>query len=133
MATGTLQTDMGAIDVSIEAGEDLTAAQYHGVIRDAAHGLLMLADSNEKCLGILQNAPDEGEVGQVRISGVSLAKINNGAGVTFGNLLTPTATGDLEICDAAGEEYIAKALGAYADDDLAEVLVMHGEVNASDA
>lgn len=133
MATGSLLTDMGAIDVSIEAGEDLSGKQYYAVKRDATTEKATLSGANNKSLGFLQNKPESGETAQVRISGVSLALINESGGVTFGKFLTPTSTGDVEICDAAGEEYIAKALGAYSDNDMAEVLVVHGEVEATDA
>jgi hypothetical protein len=124
---------MGAVDVSLEAGEDLSSKQYFAVTRDGTTGKAEVSGANAKSLGILQNKPTSGDIALVRVSGVSNALINETAGVTFGKFLTPTATGDLEICDAAGEEYIAKALGAYADNDIAEVLVTHGEVEASDA
>lgn len=129
-----LLTQAGALDVTLLANASLTTKQYYAVKRDATTGLVALAGANEKCLGILQNKPAEGELAQVRVAGVSLAKLTEGGTISFGKFLTPTANGDLEICDAAGEEYIGKLLthGA-ATGDLTEVLVIHGEVEATDA
>lgn len=134
MATGSFQTEEGKIDISKEAGADLSAKQYYAVKRDASTGKIVLAGANEKALGILQNAPESGETAQVRIQGVSLAKLEEGGTLLFGKFLTPTTNGTLEVCDAAGEEFIAKLLiHDAATGDLAEVLVIHGEVEATDA
>lgn len=133
MATGAFITDAGAIDISLEAGEDLSAKQYFAVTRDATTGKAEIPGANAKCLGILQNKPASGEIATIRVQGVSNAKIDEAGTILFGKFLTPTAAGELEICDAAGEEYIAKLLTLAADNDLAEVLVVHGEVEATDA
>lgn len=134
MATGSFLTDMGAIDVSLAANADLSAKQYYAVKRDATTGLAALSGANEKSLGILQNKPTAGDTARVRIQGVSNAELEEAGTILFGKFLTPTANGTLEICDAAGEEFIAKLLtvGA-ATGDICEVLVIHGEVEATDA
>ena len=131
MATGRFLTDMGAIDVSLEASGDLSAIQYYAVKLDA-NFRAVVAGANEKTLGILQNIPAAlGEAARVRIQGVSLAKVSEA--VSLGKFLTPTSAGELEVCDAANEEYLARALGTFTTDDLAEVLLAFGEVTASDA
>lgn len=134
MATGSFLTDQGCIDLSLEAGEDLSGKQYYAVKRDATTGKAVLAGANEKCLGILQNKPTAGQTAQVRTAGISNALIDEGGTILFGKFLTPTSAGKLEICDGAGEEFIAKLLTVgTVTADLCEVLVIHGEVEATDA
>lgn len=131
MATGSFLTDMGAIDLSLEASGDLSAIQYYAVKLDA-NERAVVSGANEKSLGILQNKPAAlGETARVRISGVSLGKVSEG--VSLGKYLTPTSAGKLEVCDAAGEDFLARALRTFVTDDLAEVQLIFGEVEASDA
>lgn len=131
----SLLTQAGAIDVSLPVDADLSTKQYYAVKRDATTGNVVIASANSKNLGILQNKPSAaGDVAQVRVQGVSLAKITEAGSIVFGNFLTSISGGALEICDAAGEEFIAKLISnGTATGDLAEVLVIHGEVEASDA
>jgi len=133
MADITLVTNAGAIDLSRPCNTDLSSKQYYAVKHDTSEEVV-ISGANNKSLGILQNAPNGSSneaIAVVRISGVSKAKL--GEAVIFGNFLTPTSTGTLEVCDAAGEEYICKSLTSGDSADLASVLVCHGEVEASDA
>lgn len=131
MATSRFVTEAGAIDVSVESSGDLSAGQYFAVKLDS-NGRAVLCGANDKALGILQNAPTAlGETAQVRIAGVSLLKVSEA--VVLGNYLTPTSAGKGEVADAAGENYFARALGTYTTDDLADVQLAWGEVEASDA
>lgn len=131
MAQGLLLTDMGAIDVSLPAAIDLSALQYHAMKTDS-NLRVTTSGANDKSLGILQNKPAALDAqARVRIQGVSLAKVSEA--VTLGKYLTPTAAGKLEVCDAAGEDFLARALGTWTTDDLAEVQLAFGEVEASDA
>lgn len=132
--TNSFVTNAGAIDISLPSDANLSALQYHFVKRDATDGKVVACGANEKPLGILQNAPDGSSrdaVATVRIQGVSKLKINET--VTFGKFLTSTSGSLGEVCDAAGEEYGAKALCDGSANDLITVLVCHGEVEASDA
>lgn len=132
--TDSITTEEGKIDISLPTDADLSALQYYFVKRDATDGKVVACGANEKPLGILQNAPNgatKDAVAQVRISGVSKLKIAET--VTFGKFLTSTSASKGEVCDAAGEEYGAKALCDGTSDDLISVLVCHGEVEASDA
>jgi hypothetical protein len=128
-ANPQLHTDHGAVDVSLPAGEDLTAKQYFFV--KVVSGEIVFAGANEKSLGILQNAPDDGEVASVRIQGISKLKLAEG--VTFGKYLTPTSTGAGEVVDAANEEVGARSLGTYDTGDIGEVQLMQFKCSASDA
>lgn len=132
--TDSFYTEDGKIDISLPTDANLSALQYCFVKRDATDGKVVACGANEKPLGILQNAPNgssKDAVAQVRISGVSKLKLAET--VTFGKFLTSTSSSTGEVCDAAGEEYGAKALADGDANDLITVLVCHGEVEASDA
>jgi len=132
--TDSFVTNAGAIDISLPSDADLSSLQYRFVKRDATDGKVVACGANEKPLGILQNAPNGSSadaVAVVRISGVSKLKIAET--VTFGKFLTSTSSSTGEVCDAAGEEYGAKALCDGSADDLITVLVCHGEAEATDA
>ena len=131
MAQGSILTDMGAIDVTVEASADLSAAQFLAMTLDS-NGRAATAGANAKVLGILQNIPDAlGKSARIRIQGVSKAIVSETT--AFGKFLTPTAAGKLEVADAADEEFCARAMGVNAADDQAEVLMAFGEVTATDA
>jgi len=130
MATNQFLTEEGKIDITGTAAADLSAKQYHFVKVDTSSNIA-ICGANDKSAGVLQNKPTSGEQAIVRIKGVSLLKVSET--VAFGNFLTPTSTGKGEVCDAANEEFGARALAAYAADDLAVVSIEHGEVTATDA
>lgn len=128
------QTEAGAIDVSIKTEADISALQEHFVKLDTSERVVACG-ANEKPLGILQNAPlgtaTAPAIALIRIGGVSRLKIAET--VAFGNFLTSTSSSTGEVCDAAGEEYGAKALTSGEANDRITVLVVHGEVEGSDA
>lgn len=127
-------TDAGAIDISLPTDADLSALQYHFVKTDATDGKAVACGANEKPLGILQNAPDgdpDDRTAIVRVQGISKLKVNET--VIPGNFLTSTSGSLGEVCDAAGEEYGARALADGVQNDLVSVLVCFGEVEATDA
>ena len=130
MATNQCLTEQGVIEITVTAAEDLSAKQYY-IVKLNSSGNAALSGLNEKSAGILQNKPASGEPAIIRIAGMSLLKIAEA--VTFGKFLTPTAAGKGEVCDNAGEEFVAKAFGTYAADDLAIVQIVHGEVEGTDA
>lgn len=59
--------------VSFVAGADLRNFRYRAVRLDPATGRVVLADANERAIGILQNAPAEGEAASVMVYGISKA------------------------------------------------------------
>ena len=130
-----LLTQAGAVDVTLECGaSSLATKQYYAVKRDATTGLVVVADANAKCLGILQNTPAVGELAQVRVQGITLVELVDSGTITFGKFLTPVSDGTLEICDAADEEFIAVLLShGAATGDRAEAIIARGEVTATDA
>jgi len=88
------------------AGADLRNYQYCFVKWSGAQGpgaQVVRAGANEKACGILQNAPNSGEVAEVAIpGGGALLKLGE-ASLSAGDYLTPTSSSDGEQCDAADE------------------------------
>ena len=133
MSDITLVSEDGKIEVSRPTNSNLSALQYHFVRLDTSEEVVACG-LNEKPLGILQDAPNGSsteKVATVRIQGMS--KLSIAETVVFGNFLTSTAASKGEVCDAAGEEYGAKALTSGESGDLIAVLIAHGEVEATDA
>lgn len=133
MADITLVPVSSEFDISRPCETNLSSKQYHFVLHDSAE-LVAIATANAKTLGILQNAPNGSSAqatAHVRVGGISKLKIAEG--VAFGKFLTSTSIGKGEVCDAADEEYGAMSLGSGDTDDLIAVLVIRGEVTASDA
>ena len=134
MADMSLAPEISEFDLTFDTQVDLSAKQYHFVKLSTAE-LLVACGANEKPLGVLQNTPVGSSttpaVARVRVGGVSKLKIAEA--VAFGNFLTSTAASKGEVCDAAGEEFGAKALTSGDADDLIRVVICHGEVEDTDA
>lgn len=134
MADLTLAPETSPFDISVRCETDLSAKQYFFVKLDTSE-LCVIAGANDKTLGVLQNAPlgtaAAPKVAIVRTGGLTKLKLNEA--VAFGNFLTPTSTGNAEVCDAANEEFGARALTSGDSGDLILAEVCHGEVTATDA
>lgn len=114
-------------DIPMTAGENLTAAQYLFVVMSGDLEC-ELAGLNEEAVGILQDAPDEGETGRVRVGGTS--KLVMAEACSPGALITPTAAGKGEVVDGNNEWCAAQALEeAEAGGDVIEVLIRGFNVN----
>jgi hypothetical protein len=83
-----MATEQRVLDISLEAGEDLSSYQYHFVVRDASTGKAVLLDAaDEDVEGILQNAPESGEAAAIRVIGDSKL-VANGV-LAVGKLVKP--------------------------------------------
>lgn len=69
------------VDVSFLAAEDLSAMQYRFVHQASDKTVDMVDSGTEYPVGILQNAPESGEVAVVRISGTSKLVMNDAVAV----------------------------------------------------
>ncbi|MBI5232803.1 MAG: hypothetical protein HY880_00455 [Deltaproteobacteria bacterium] len=80
-----MATENRVLDVSFEAGEDLTNDQYRIVVLDAATGKIRRPDAiTDIPLGVLQNAPGSGEAAVVRpigCGGISKAQLGAALGI----------------------------------------------------
>jgi hypothetical protein len=111
--------------VTLEAGEDLSAAQYTFV--DAPAGLATrVAATTDRTVGVLLNAPTLGQAAEVAISGV--VKVRSGEAVAIGGVVKADATGratDAAIATTEIELGIALSASGAAD-ELVEVLLGAG-------
>jgi len=71
----------GGIDLSWRADEDLSSYQYRFVHLKDDSNVDLLDGATEIAVGILQNAPAEGETAVVRVSGVSKLVMNGSLAV----------------------------------------------------
>lgn len=74
--------EYSGLDLSFIASEAMTTHQYRFVHLESDTTIAMLDSTAEKPLGILQNAPASGEVGVVRVTGVSKLVMNAAVAVT---------------------------------------------------
>lgn len=123
----------GNIDLSFDAGEDLSSYQYHFVHLADDDTVDLMDSATEFPIGILQNAPESGDVAVVRVSGISKLKMN--AAVAVGALLKAEYVGaaDTGKGDAADTDYdIIRAVcmqATGAEDDVGAVLLCVGSLS----
>ncbi len=105
----TSQED-GSRDVMIVAGADLSAKQFYAV--KLSTNALDVAGAGETCVGILQNAPANGAIGIVRVSGES-KMIAGGALATTGVAIASNGSGKAKA--AAGATVNTSDAGSASD------------------
>jgi hypothetical protein len=114
---------VGALDITLVAGADLSAIQYHFIALDA-DGKAVACGANGVSIGILQNTPESGEAVRVRVLGTSKLVMNEA--IDEGEAITSTSTGAGEVVDLADEYAGAIDLeAAIAQNDIVEVLITH--------
>lgn len=72
-----MAVEYSGLDIPLIAAEDLSGKQYHFVHQGSDTTVDMLDSTAELALGILQNAPESGEVGVIRIEGTSKLVFND--------------------------------------------------------
>lgn len=100
-------------DVTMTAGEDLSAKQFHFVKVSADHTVVACTALTDIPFGVLQNDPVSGEGATVRIGGVS--KISSDEAIAVGSLLGTSADGQAVVADPDGASeayYVAQAISA---------------------
>jgi hypothetical protein len=102
--------ELSLFDVSLEAGEDLSNAQFLAVALDS-NGKVVKAKSDTLPIGILQDKPKEGQAANVRMLGIS--KVVAGGAIEIGDVLTADDDGRL-IAASTGYYPIGIALEAAA-------------------
>jgi len=78
--------------ITLKAGEDLSSSQYFFVKIDT-DGDVVLTTDGQNAIGILQNAPAEGEAASVAISGVSKVAIGTSGSLDSGSVIGSDANG----------------------------------------
>ncbi|MEE4113485.1 MAG: capsid cement protein [Desulfobacteraceae bacterium] len=117
----------GGIDISLLAAEDLSSYQYR-FITIASDTTVQLANgATEYPIGILQNAPESGEVAVVRVVGIS--KLIANAAITVGTrvkmeYVSTSDNGKADAADTNKDTVRGVALTASgAEDDIITVLL----------
>lgn len=115
-----MSTNQQGIDISISAGADLSAKQFHVVKVNSSAAAVAAGASDTTQVGILQNKPTSGQVGSVRVAGVSKAAA--GGSITAGAAVTSDANGKV-VAATTGKQIIGFALAGAASGDIVAVLV----------
>lgn len=122
------------LDLSFIAAEDLSAMQYRFVHQATDTTIDMLDSTAELALGVLQNAPESGEVGVVRVTGVSKLVMNAAVAVAVALKAEYVGASDNGKGDAADtDKDVVRAmsiLASGAEDDVGAVLLC-GPIAAS--
>lgn len=107
------------------AGADLSAKQYFIVKQDTADDTVVLASAaSDFLLGVLQNAPKQGELASVAVrSGQGTFKVVCGGSVTRGAKLTSDSNGKAVVTTNAGDHIIGYALQAGDASDVIEFML----------
>ena len=100
--------------IPVEAGQDLTAAQYKAI---TVGGTIA---SGATAIGILQNKPDNGQDATAGYAGRS--RYVAGAGVTAGANLSVTTSGYL-ITTTSGSPVVGRALAAVSSGGIGEAII----------
>lgn len=115
--------EMPGFSYSLIAGEDLTGSQFCGVDIDSS-GKAVLPTEGGRCIGILQNKPDEDQVATLVYDGISKCSIGV-TGVVAGNNVTVDDDGTI-IQAAANDESVGVALQTHAAGEMGTVLIHFG-------
>ncbi len=92
------------------AGADLSAAQFKVVKAASTGGAVVVGSAaTDKCLGVLQNNPKNGEAAEVAFLGVCKALAE--ASVTYGARVTSSSTGRVKVTTTANDTVIGHSLG----------------------
>lgn len=123
-----MSTENSVLRLPFEAAEDLSLYQHHFVCLNSSKQIQLLNSANDIPIGILQDAPESGQAGNVMILGQS--KVVANAALTVGLLVKPeyVSTSDCGKAEDAGTNWAA-ARGivmdaSSAEDDLASVLLV---------
>lgn len=131
---GQLKNNLNTMTVRIDT--NLSGKEYYFVNFDTTDDYVvnLAADQSLPCF-ILEEGADGSsaeKVGTIALPG-SVTKVKLAEAAAAGKFLVPTAAGEAEVADAAGERYGAVALENGTTGDIIRVLCVLGEVEASDA
>jgi len=105
--------ELTGIDISFLAAEDLSSMQYRFIHLASDTTVDMVDSATEYPAGILQNAPESGEVAVVRVTGVSKLVMNDAV-----------AVGAKLKCEYVGASDNGKGDAADTDGDLARAVCL---------
>lgn len=105
--------------LTFTAAADLRTKQYYAVKLDS-NGEIALAGDGESAIGVLQDTPNNGEVGRVMTLGVTFAKA--GDAITAGSNVASNASGTF-VTAGGGDAVIGTALKTAASGDIFPILL----------
>lgn len=106
--------------ISLVAGADLSAKQYH-IVKPNSSGQAVAANATDVTqIGILQDKPTSGVAGNVAVGGVS--KVAYGGTIAAGGAFTSDANGKA-VATATGKQIIGFALVGGVSGDIGSVLI----------
>lgn len=118
-----MATDLPVLTISFPAGTDLSNAQYRAV-RKANGELEVPGTAGALCVGVLQNAPDEGEAGAVMVMGISKIEIGNGTdGVSENAWVQCDTAGCVSPLGSSGQVALGVMLSGGVSGELGEILL----------
>ena len=113
---------MDFMDLTFQAGGDLSGKQYYFVKMDSDQQVILCTAATDKVIGILQNKPESGEAATVRILGRS--KVVADAALAIGDIISTQTDGQAQV--VAATEYskgiVIKAVSNAAE--VAEVILI---------
>ena len=104
-----------------------TTAQYTCVLSTAQADFSQQSVAGERVLGVLQNQPSSGQMGSIRVSGVTKVWVHTtSAAVAAGDALQgSTSGGVLPVANALSSYVIGRALEASSTNHLIAMLITH--------
>jgi hypothetical protein len=123
-----MATEAVILDLTFEAGEDLSSDQFKFVVLDSSTKKVRRPDAiTEMPLGVLQNKPTSGKAASVRVAGVSkvVAAGALSAGAAVVAEYVSAADAGKALSDPGTYTYLAGVVvePASAEDNLASVLI----------
>lgn len=109
-------------NITLKAGADLSSSQYFFVKIDT-DGDVVLAGDGENAIGILQNAPAEGEAANIAVAGVSKIVIGTTGTLDSGSVISSDANGKANV--GASSDFALAILieDTTANDDVVSCLI----------
>lgn len=122
-----MATELQGMDLSLLAGEDLSAKQFHIVKGGtAAREVVAAAAATDMLVGVLQDKPEEGEICTVRFTGITKVKASGALATPFTEI-TSDADGKAAAASSGNSAigFILEPAGA--EDDIISAVLYGGK------
>jgi hypothetical protein len=114
----------GILDIALEAATAFTSKQYYCVKLDSNGKAALATGGGTRIVGVMQDDPDTGEAGAVRVMGIS--KVVAGKNFTYNALLTADSGGEATDNVTSGDFILGISLSSVATGETATVLLTPG-------
>jgi len=125
--------DFGGMDIPFKASEDMSTHQYRFVVQKNDTEVELMNAATDIPIGVLQNAPEDGETAIVRVAGISKLVMNAAVAVEALLKAEYVSTSDNGKGDAADTEGdIVRGLcieASGAEDDVGAILLCLHEMS----